>query len=125
METELPLTSLDYAGKPQTRPRPNGRIVDHRDDLNVTLFQRGKDNFAVVYGLQEANKPTCLWLRDIPLLKSTQIVGKGLFYTKKNGARMSRWSHITSGTRKEERAKIASRTFSGIAQAMADQWGNL
>lgn len=73
----------------------------------------------------EANKPTCLWLKNLPTLAPTKIVDKGKFYTKKNGARMSAWSHITSGTRKEERAKIASRTFQGIANAMADQWGSL
>jgi len=73
----------------------------------------------------EANKPTCLWLKNLPLLKPTKIVGKGKFYIKSNGARMSAWSHITSGTKKELRAKIASKTFQGIADAMADQWGNL
>jgi len=50
-------------------------------------------------------------------------VDKGKFYVKKNGHRMAAWSHITSGTRKEERARIASRTFQGIADAMAEQWG--
>ena len=71
----------------------------------------------------EANKPTCLWLRGLPPLSPTSIVGKGRFYIKANGSRMSAWSHVTSGTRKEQRAKIASRTFDGIAAAMADQWG--
>lgn len=71
----------------------------------------------------EANKPTCLWLRGLPPLQTTKIVGKGEFYTKANGHRMSKWSHWCSGTRKAERAKIASRTFPGVAAAMADQWG--
>jgi len=70
----------------------------------------------------EANKPTCIWLKNLPALKPTKIVDKGKFYTKKNGSRMSAWSHITSGTNKEKRARIASKTFPGIAQAMADQW---
>lgn len=71
----------------------------------------------------EAHKPTCLWLKNLPKLFPTKIVGRGKFYTKANGTRMSAWSHITSGTRKSERAKIASRTFQGIADAMAEQWG--
>ena len=71
----------------------------------------------------EANKPTCLWLKNLPKLTSTKIVGKGEFYVKANGARMSKWSHITSGTDKAKRAKIASTTFEGIANAMANQWG--
>lgn len=73
----------------------------------------------------EANKPTCLWLKDLPLLKHTKLVGKGEFYVKANGHRMSKWSHTTSGTNKAKRAKIASTTFAGIANAMADQWGGL
>jgi hypothetical protein len=73
----------------------------------------------------EANKPTCLWLRNLPPLTATQVVGRGKFYVKANGSRMSAWSHKTSGTRKEERARIASRTFTGIADAMAQQWGEL
>lgn len=73
----------------------------------------------------EANKPTCLWLKNLPNLVPTKLVGKGEFYTKANGARMSKWSHVTSGTNKEKRAKIASKTFQGIADAMADQWGSL
>ena len=70
----------------------------------------------------EASKPTCLWLKNLPLLKPTNIVGKGEFYVKSNGARMAKWSHITSGTNKSKRAKIASTTFKGIADAMASQW---
>jgi hypothetical protein len=70
----------------------------------------------------EANKPTCLWLRGLPNLQPTKIVGKGEFYVKANGQRMSKWSHITSGTR-ADRWKIAAATYQGIADAMADQWG--
>lgn len=74
---------------------------------------------------QEFTKPTCLWLKNLPKLIPTKIVGRGDFYTKANGSRMSKWSHITSGTRKSERATIASRTFTGIAEAMAEQWGGV
>jgi len=71
------------------------------------------------------NKATCLWLKNLPPLQPTKIVDKGEFYTKANGTRMAKWSHIQSGTNKEKRARIASKTFQGIAEAMADQWGNL
>jgi hypothetical protein len=71
------------------------------------------------------NKATCLWLKNLPPLIPTKIVDKGEFYTKANGTRVAKWSHIQSGTNKEKRARIASKTFRGIADAMADQWGNL
>lgn len=70
----------------------------------------------------EANKPTCLWLKGLPPLHPTKVVGRGEFYVKASGARLAKWSHKTSGTR-DDRARIASRTFEGIALAMADQWG--
>lgn len=73
----------------------------------------------------EASKPTCLWLRGFPLLQGTRLVGKGRFYYKANGIRTAAWSHITSGKNKVKRAKIASRTFPGIAEAMALQWGGV
>jgi hypothetical protein len=72
----------------------------------------------------KANKPTCLWLRGLSNLQPTNIVDKGEFYVKANGQRMSKWSHITSGTR-ADRWKIAATTFQGIADAMAEQWGCL
>lgn len=72
----------------------------------------------------EAHKPTCLWLRGLPSLIPTQVVGRGRFYTKANGTRMSAWSHKCSGTRKADRARIAATTFPGIAAAMAAQWGD-
>lgn len=71
---------------------------------------------------EAANKPTCLWLKNLPVLQPTEIVGKGEFYVKQNGERLSVWSHKTKGGKDSERAKIASRTFRGLASAMADQW---
>jgi hypothetical protein len=55
-------------------------------------------------------------------LTPTKLVGKGEFYVKANGQRMSKWSHKESGTR-DARWKIAATTFQGIADAMAAQWG--
>lgn len=79
----------------------------------------------------EATKPTCLWLKglprlsvDDPLFRIGTVVGRGEFYVKANGARASKWSHRLSG-RDPNRAKIASKTFPGIAEAMAEQWGSL
>lgn len=78
----------------------------------------------------EANKPTCLWLKNLPPLMHSQEtdllfqkthVGRGRFYVKANGDRLSVWSHKASGTI-EQRARIASRTFPGVAEAMANQW---
>lgn len=73
----------------------------------------------------EANKPTCLWLKNLERLIPTKVVGRGQFYRRKSGKRDSRWLNDTgSSVDQAIRARRKSITFPGIAQAMAEQWGN-
>lgn len=72
------------------------------------------------FGHQESKK-TCLWLKNLPKLQPTTVVQK-----PESGV----WLNQTpSGQNKlgpsATRAKQRSLTYTGIAQAMADQWGNL
>jgi hypothetical protein len=67
-------------------------------------------------------KKTCLWLKNLPLLKSTKIVEPDYHITK-SGKRVPRWYYEPSYTK--ERQTMRERTFQGIADAMAWQWGNL
>ncbi len=57
-------------------------------------------------------KATCLWLKNLPELKSTNIV-KG------------REARIHKMPPSKDRSKLRSRTYPGIAKAMAEQWGNV
>lgn len=69
----------------------------------------------------EVQKKTCLWLKNLPPLKPTNVVDKGKRYITKSGkSNGSYWYQILS---LKDRAKIRSRTFKGIATAMAEQWG--
>jgi hypothetical protein len=73
---------------------------------------------------EDASKATCLWLEGLPLLRPTAFVEPRVI----NGR--NRWSNQTdSGQNKlapsPDRWKVRSRTFEGIAQAMASQWGAL
>jgi hypothetical protein len=65
-----------------------------------------------------------LWLFGLPLLRPTNIV-KPDIYTYKNGKTDANWHVKTIRLRGEERKTIRSKTFPGIAQAMAEQWGPL
>jgi len=70
----------------------------------------------------DASKNTCLWLKGLPLLRPTQFVEPRLVNGK------SRWANQTdSGQNKltpsPDRWKIRSETYTGIAKAMAEQWG--
>ena len=71
----------------------------------------------------EAQKTTCLWLKNLPKLKPTKIVGKGEMVTYKSGNTMPKWYADAFKLPKAERQKLRSKTFQGIADAMADQWG--
>ena len=66
----------------------------------------------------DASKKTCLWLKNLPLLKPTETIIK------------DRYSNQTpTGQNKlgpsKDRWKLRSITYQGIADAMADQWGSL
>lgn len=61
-------------------------------------------------------KKTCLWLQNLPKLKPTHIVQPPPREFYPSGKSMPRWySHANSKTR--------SKTFHGIAVAIAEQWG--
>jgi len=65
----------------------------------------------------EAQKTTCLWLENLPLLEHTEIVGKGEFYVSPSGKKLPKWYSDNKSS------KSRSKTFMGIARAMATQWG--
>lgn len=67
-------------------------------------------------------KKTGLWLKGLELLKPTNIVEPVIIHCK-SGANEPRWHMETMHLPKEERSRIRSQTFIGIANAMAEQWG--
>lgn len=80
----------------------------------------------------EASKSTCLWLKNLPQLKPTKIVGKGEmkeWIDSKTGKkkRQALWYYeaLQKAKTPQERRTLGSKTFQGIADAMADQWSNL
>ena len=67
-------------------------------------------------------KSTCLWIDGLPKLKYTEIVEPDIIIHK-SGRTDSRLHYETFKLPKEERRKARSKTFPGIAKAMANQWG--
>lgn len=67
-------------------------------------------------------KATCLWLKGLPELKPTNVVMPNIITYKNGKGTDSPWHINTIWLQKEERAKIRSKTFHGIAKAMAEQW---
>lgn len=72
------------------------------------------------YG-HKTTKTTCLWLKNLQPLKPTNIVEPEWVYTKNR--RWSKFYYETYKLPNEEKAKARSKTFDGIAKAMASQWG--
>lgn len=70
----------------------------------------------------EYQKSTCLWLKGLPKLIPTNIVGKGEFITHKSGKTKPKWFADAFKLPPEQRAIARSKTFPGIAQAMAKQF---
>ncbi len=104
--------------------------VENPISIMSSRFRKPDQIIHPYYFGDEFSKPTCLWLKGLPPLEHREEdelfgpkthVGKGEFVTSKSGKRGAKWNWwLPPGP---ERAKIRSRTFQGIANAMAEQWG--
>jgi hypothetical protein len=70
-----------------------------------------------------ARKATCLWLKGLPKLIPTDIVEPEIIHYKNGNGTDNPWHMETMKLPPKERAKARSKTFPGIAKAMAEQWG--
>jgi hypothetical protein len=70
----------------------------------------------------DASKKTCLWLKGLMLLRPTMLIAPRMVNGK------PRWANQTDSGQNRlapsaDRWKLRSLTYTGIAEAMADQWG--
>lgn len=72
-----------------------------------------------------ARKATCLWLKGLPILSPTNVVEPEIIRYKNGNGTDNPWHMETMKLPPKERAKARSKTFPGIAKAMAEQWGDL
>jgi hypothetical protein len=105
-------------------------MVENPISIMSSVYRKPDQIIHPYYFGDEFSKATCLWLKNLPCLshweqdsffsKKTHV-GKGEFVTTKSGRRGAKWNWwLPPGP---ERAKIRSKTFPGIAKAMAEQWG--
>lgn len=69
------------------------------------------------------SKATCLWLKGLPKLKPTDILEFYVPYLPSNTSQFAKGKGGSRGV--AHNAKVASKTFKGIAEAMAEQWSIL
>lgn len=68
------------------------------------------------------SKRTCLWLKGLPKIIPTSVIKNHVPYVN-GGYKDKNGNYRKFQGRKERNPKIRSKTFSGIAAAMAAQWG--
>ena len=104
--------------------------VENPIGIMSTVYEKPTQIIHPYYFGDPYSKSTCLWLKGLPKLRHVSQndsplfpeeithVDKGEFVTFPSGKRMSKWYNEASGN-----GHIRSKTFPGIAKAMAEQWG--
>ena len=86
----------------------------------ISTYIRQPDQYIEPYEFgHPETKKTGLWLKNLPPLKPADIV-EPQYIIGKDGKRYSPTHYTTFG---KDKWKIRSKTFPGIAKAMAEQWG--
>lgn len=90
---------------------PNAKNRDRKSNRVISTRIRKPDQIIQPWQFGHGEtKSTCLWLKNLPRLVPTDVVS----------GRSLRIHYMSPGP---ERAKNRSRTYTGIAKAMAEQWG--
>lgn len=102
--------------------------VENPVGVMSTVYRKADQIIQPYYFGDHARKGTCLWLKGLPYLRSTNIVdpgeildggyscGASAHYATDENGKILPWNDPRT-------AKIRSKTFFGVARAMADQWG--
>ncbi len=69
------------------------------------------------------SKKTCLWLKGLPALRPTEIVTENIISWVSGGSKKADGTKREQSGTKFRDSKTRSKTFEGIAKAMAEQWG--
>ena len=113
--------AIEFFLKLYNAPAPHVAI-ENPAGIMSTAFRK-PDQYVHPYHFGEPHsKRTGFWLKNLPKLKPTKIV-EPEWYVYKNGKRDPMWHRKTLDLPKEERTRVRSMTYKGIAKAMAEQWG--
>lgn len=120
----LTLEALDFVRVLLAAPIPRIALENPIGCISTKIRPYDQTVQPYQYG-HDASKTTCLWLKNLPPLRPTGFVEPRIV----NGKR--RWANQCDNGGQDklppsaDRWKIRSLTYQGIADAMADQWGNL
>lgn len=94
-------------------------VIENPVSVISTIIRKADQTIQPWQFGEDASKATCLWLRGVPKLKPTCVLPGGRTTRRANQS--------PCGANKlgpsPERAMLRAKTYHGIAEAMADQWG--
>lgn len=99
--------------------------IENPDGIMSTIWLKPDQIIQPYYFGDAVEKRICLWLVNLPKLVATDIVSPPERIKYKSGKSMPAWYVDCWRLPAVERRKVRSKTFSGLANAMADQWGAL
>lgn len=115
---------------PETAHIPR-RAVENPIGKLSTLIRKPDQIIQPHWFGDDASKATCLWLFGLPnLIETNRVEGRIVEWPKGSGRIVRRWANQTDSGQNvlppsDDRWKIRSQTFPGIAEAMADQWSKV
>lgn len=104
-------------------------VIENPIGCMSSLYRKPDQVVHPYYFAEEQNdencerKATCLWLKGVKPLEYTIKYQPRVISYKNGKGTDSPWHMNTMRLPKQDRAKMRSKTFPGIAKAMADQWG--
>jgi len=112
--------------------------IENPVGIMSSLYRKPDQVIQPYYFGDEAQKTTCLWLKNLPPLyhnDKPNLFDSEITHSGKGGVRkflksdgkiatFSAWEYECAKSDIKIRAKLRSKTFPGIAKAMATQWGN-
>lgn len=108
-----------------TNLKCNKTVIENPVGIMSTLYKKPTQIIQPYHFGESFSKKTCLWIKGLPNLIPTNIVHAGETTVYKSGKSMPTWYADAYKLPPKERAKMRSKTFEGIAKAMAEQWGRL
>lgn len=97
------------------------KAIENPVGIMSSIYRKPDCIIQPYYFGDNARKTTCLWLFGLPPLFPTKIV-KPDIYTCRNGKTFSR-DYMVALSAGKNRGHLRSKTYPGIAKAMAEQWG--
>lgn len=111
------------------------RAIENPVGIMSSLYRQPDQIIQPYFFGDEYQKTTCLWLTNLPKLfhaKEVDLfnqhithVDRGEMHTTSGGKVIPKWYTEAKTSSQASTSKTRSKTFPGIAQAMADQWGVL